>query len=86
MRAAKYHEAVSVKRGHQRVDCLQQLFPGGIHVFMEAGQFRFVGICKVLDTPLEFRKTPANIIQLPIVVHLDADLLPSEPSLQVSDP
>jgi len=53
---------------------------------MEAGQFQFVGICKVLHTPLEFRKTPANIIQFPIVVHLDAYLLPSEPPLQLSDP
>jgi len=53
---------------------------------MKARQFQFVGILKVLDAPLEFCKTPANIIQFPIVVHFDADLLPSEPPLQLSDP
>jgi hypothetical protein len=62
-----------VKRRHQVVDRLPQLFPGRVHVLLEPGEFRVIRVFQVLDTPLEFRKAIADIIEFPIVVQLDAD-------------
>jgi hypothetical protein len=70
------------KGGHQRVHRRHEFLPGGIHIFLEPREIRFIGIFWIFDAALEFGKAGAHKFKFPVVIELYADLLLGKPSLQ----
>jgi hypothetical protein len=75
----------SGKRFQKRLHSVNQILPGEFDRFLKPGDLAVIGILEFLDAVLELRETSAHVLELPIVLKLDADLLLGEAALQESN-